>query len=250
MARFSLREQESSATTVPASFSPSIRTSRLLNQFMKRKSPGKWDIHSTLSYVQGFYPICPITLLADHKSQQHKHKKDYQFTTQALQSITSPSVIKQKDMDNLGTFMQRVQSYSKLVKAAKSPPHSFIDLSERLKQIQEKSTFSSIIHHLATVQRNVPYFFLSLYTYAAAKQIALSIKAALTENTIKQHKALVDSAKSRISFLFSILSIIKLNNSNLYFKKSHKDCMILCIGLYDRLVKYAYKNFLCFSDFV
>lgn len=136
MARFSLLEEESTAIGVPISCSTSIRSSRLLNRFMKRKSHGQWGIHSTLTYLQGFYPICPITL-ADHNSQQDKRGNDSQFVSQALQLFTQPSVIKQKDMDNLWTFMQRLKSYSKMVKAAKSSLNSFTDLSECLKEIQQ-----------------------------------------------------------------------------------------------------------------
>lgn len=123
----------------------------------------------SVAFSLGFYPICLITF-PDHNNQHHKCESDYHFLSQVLQIFPSPIVIKKKDVDSLWSFLQRFETYYKLVKAADPTPHTFIELSSHLKKMKSTSSFGSVIHALATVQRNAPCFFLGLKYLSVTKK--------------------------------------------------------------------------------
>ncbi|CEP17438.1 hypothetical protein [Parasitella parasitica] len=198
MHKFNLREEVSTRIDVPTTASPNVRTIRLLSQFVKRRSHELWGIHCLRSYLQGFYPISAVSF-SNHLSQKHKQINNQHFTSQVLHLISNELVIKTQHLTSLWSLLQRMAIFKKMTKNAGTTPTNFSQLSQHLRQENEKSAFASINRLLASIEGKVPCFFLSMYTEAEAKKVALGImEGGLREKINKQHDQILESAKKQL----------------------------------------------------
>ncbi|ORE00935.1 hypothetical protein BCV72DRAFT_323872 [Rhizopus microsporus var. microsporus] len=178
--------------------SPFVRTSRLLNQYVKRKSHELWSLHCQYAYNKGFYPISAISF-TNHYSQVHKCSNSQHFLSQVLRLISSTMVIKPAELDSLWALLLRLPSYKKMVETASTIPTNFVELSAHLNNLNDDSSFGSILHVLSAVQSKAPCFFLSLYSESKAKEIALGIMTGgLKRNITDQHDAIMENIKKNI----------------------------------------------------
>lgn len=131
LGKFNLGEETSTDIMVPATAVASVRTERLLNQYIKRKSHELWSVHAQGSFMKGFYPISPISF-ADHTSQRHKHLTNHHFTSQVLNLISNHKAIKKSDIESLWSYLMHMPVFQKMTKNSTSLASNFKELSEQL----------------------------------------------------------------------------------------------------------------------
>lgn len=195
LGKFNLEEESTTEIMIPTTAIASIRTERLLNQYIKRKSHELWSVHAQSSFMKGFYyPISPISF-ADHTSQRHKHLTNHHFTSQVLNLISSHKAIKKSDIESLWSYLMHMPVFQKMTKNSTSLASNFKELSEQLELKSEKSSLISLIGIIAKVEVKAPCFFLSMYSEAEAKKIALKIMTdGLKKHITEQHNHIIGSA--------------------------------------------------------
>lgn len=80
---------------------PTIKTSRILNQCLKRCPNKPWGYHCLASFSKEFYPIVAIDYL-NHSSQKYRKINNHHFASNVLALISFPNAIKQEDIKTYG----------------------------------------------------------------------------------------------------------------------------------------------------
>lgn len=197
LGKFNLGAETATDIMVPTTAVASVRTERLLNQYIKRKSHELWSVHAQGSFMKGFYPISPISFV-DHPSQRYKRPTNHHFTSQVLKLISSHKVIKKSDLESLWSYFMLIPVFKKITNGSTTSTSNFAELSEQLKLRNEKSSFISLIDTIAEVECKAPCFFLGIYSEAEAKKIALKIMTdGLKKHITEQQNLIIGSvAKS------------------------------------------------------
>lgn len=164
---------------------PIIKTSRILNQYLKRCSNNPWSYHCFASFSKDFYPIVATDYL-NHSSQRHRSVNTHHLASNVLALISSTNVIKEEDIRSLWSLVTRLPPYEAMVKNENTRPITFTQLAA-LSSNANGQYFKSILDIVASIESIVPCYMLGAYGHNETRKITLQImKNGLKEEIRKQ----------------------------------------------------------------